>query len=494
MRSAILLAFVALYGCATAPGYRSPSVAQPASFREVPKSPDSVATSPEGPHPLAPSPEGPHPLSPSPSGRGGTTEGPTAPSDYWQQLGDTTLSRLIGEVARANLDVRAARARLSAARSDRVRSALDLTPATSVSAGYARQRLSSASFPGASGVLPDQSVWTAGVDAAWDLDVFGGIRHTVQARGALVGVAQEQLRDAQVTFTAELARAYFELRGAQEQLEVARRNAENQRRTFELTRERLDAGRGSAFDTERAQAQLSSTLASIPAREAQVAAAQYRIGTLVGRAPTDVARELEQSGTLPSLPEVTSIGRPETVVQLRPDVAAAERFAAAQGALVGAAQASYLPRLTIGASVGYAAPEFNTVGNQGTLRYVVGPVITWPGLSLGRVKTEVDAAQARETAARAQYDRVVLAAMEDMETSVARYRAARLQLARLEEASAASERAAELARMRFREGVTDFLQVLDAERTQLEAQDRLAQGRIDAATAYAALYKAIGRP
>src|SRR5690348_3885029 len=493
MRSAILLAFVALYGCATAPGYRSPSVAQPASFREVPKSPDSVATSPEGPHPLAPSPEGPHPLSPSPSGRGGTTEGPTAPSDYWEQLGDSRPSRLIGEVARANLDVRAARARLSAARSDRVRSALDLTPATSVSAGYARQRLSSASFPGASGVFPDQSVWTAGVDAAWDLDVFGGIRHTVQARGALVGVAEEELRDAQVTFTAELARAYFELRGAQEQLEVARRNAENQRRTFELTRERLDAGRGSAFDTERAQAQLSSTLASIPAREAQVAAAQYRIGTLVGRAPTDVARELEQSGTLPSLPEVTSIGRPETVVQLRPDVAAAERFAAAQGALVGAAQASYLPRLTIGASVGYAAPEFNTVGNQGTLRYVVGPVITWPGLSLGRVKTEVDAAQAREAAARAQYDRVVLAAMEDMETSVARYRAARLQLARLEEASAASERAAELARMRFREGVTDFLQVLDAERTQLEAQDRLAQGRIDAATAYAALYKAIGR-
>ena len=483
MRSAILLAFVALYGCATAPGYRSSSVQPPQAFRETTGDPQ----------PATPSPDGPHPLSPSPSGRGGTTEGPTAPSDYWQQLGDTTLSRLIGEVARANLDVRAARARLSAARSDRVRSALDLTPATSVSAGYARQRLSSASFPGASGVLPDQSVWSAGVDAAWDLDVFGGIRHTVQARGALVGVAQEQLRDAQVTFTAELARAYFELRGAQEQLEVARRNAENQRRTFELTRERLDAGRGSAFDTERAQAQLSSTLASIPAREAQVAAAQYRIGTLVGRAPTDVARELEQSGTLPSLPEVTSIGRPETVVQLRPDVAAAERFAAAQGALVGAAQASYLPRLTIGASVGYAAPEFNTVGNQGTLRYVVGPVITWPGLSLGRVKTEVDAAQARETAARAQYDRVVLAAMEDMETSVARYRAARLQLARLEEASAASERAAELARMRFREGVTDFLQVLDAERTQLEAQDRLAQGRIDAATAYAALYKAIGR-
>jgi outer membrane protein, multidrug efflux system len=414
-----------------------------------------------------------------------------APSDYWAVLGDTTLSHLIGEVTRANLDVRAARARVGAARADRARTVLDLTPSATFVGSYARQRLSTATFPGF-GVFPDQNVWDGGITASWDLDIFGRIRHSVQAQGALVGVAEEELRDAQVSFTAELARAYFELRGAQEQLAVARRNAENQRRTFEVTRQRLDAGRGNAFDTERAQAQLSLTLASIPAREAQVAAAAYRIGTLVGRAPSEVARDLAQPAPLPPLPDLTTIGNPEVVVRERPDVAAAERLAAAQGALVGAAKANYLPRLTIGGSAGYAAPDFQAVGNQGTLRYVVGPVLTWPGLNLGRVKTEVDAAQARESAARAEYGRVVLAALEDVETSLARYRAARLGMERLEEASAASERAAELARLRFREGATDFLQVLDAERTELEAQDRLAQGRTDAATAYAALYKAVG--
>src|SRR5256712_3122522 len=484
MRSAIVycgLGFLALSACATAPGYRSSSVQPPASFRGTT---DSAGTAP-APH-LATA------ASRALTAPADSTVLAGAAWDYWTQLGDTTLSRLIDEVVRGNLDVRAARARVSAARSDRIRTALDLTPATTLSAGYARQRLSSASFPGASGIFPDQSVWAAGVTASGALAVCGRIRHSVQAQGALVGVAQEELRDVQVTLTAELARAYFELRGAQEQLAVARENAENQRRTFDLTRQRLDAGRGSTFDTERAQAQLSSTLASIPAREAQVAAAQYRIGTLVGRSPTDLARELEQTGQLPPPPEVTTIGTPEAVVRYRPDVAAAERFAAAQGALVGAAKASYLPRLTIGASVGYAAPEFNSVSNRETLRYAVGPVITWPGLNLGRVKAEADAAQAREEAARAEYSRVVLAAFEDMETSLARYRAARLQVERLQEASAASERAAELARMRFREGVTDFLQVLDAERTELEAQDRLAQGRIDAATAYAALYKAAG--
>src|ERR1041385_4513073 len=169
MRSAILLAFVALYGCATAPGYRSSSVQPPQAFRETTGDPQPATTSPEGPHPLSPSPEGPHPLSPSPegphplspspegphplspspegppplspspSGGGGTKDEPPVSSDYWQQLGDTTLSRLVGEVLRGNLDVRSARARVSAARSDRVRSVLDLTPSATLAAGYSRQ-------------------------------------------------------------------------------------------------------------------------------------------------------------------------------------------------------------------------------------------------------------------------------------------------------------------------------------------------------------------
>lgn len=470
MRSAsLLVGFVALYGCASAPGYRSSAAALPASYRE---------TTPA----VAPAPPRPYVVS---------ADSTAVSSDYWEPLGDTTLSRLIREVPRANQDVQAARARLSAARSDRVRTVLDLTPSATIAGSYARQRLSSASFPGF-GTFPDQSIWDAGVNASWDLDVFGQVRHNVQAQGAFVGAAQEQLRDVQVTLSAELAGAYFELRGAQEQLLVARRNAENQRRTFDLTRQRLDAGRGSAFDTERAQAQLSSTLALIPAFEAQVAAAQNRIGVLVGRSPTEVAGELEQPGPFPTLPDVTTIGKPDEVVRYRPDVAAAERLAAAQGALVGATKASYLPRITIAATAGYAAPDFNGLGTQGTIRYAVGPVITWPALNLGRVKAEVSAAEAREDAARAQYTRAVLAAIEEVETSVARYRSARVRVERLQEASAASERAAELARLRFSEGMTDFLQVLDAERTQLEAQDRLAQGRTDAATAYAALYRAVG--
>jgi len=476
MRSAILLGLVALSACA--PGYRSAGVPLPASFREAGDTAQttSLATSDSGAAVAVVREQ---------AAAAGTT-------DYWTQLGDTTLSRLIGEVARANLDVRSARARVNAARSAKTRSALDLTPGAIVSGGYARQRLSTASFPGATGVFPDQNVWDAGVTASWDLDVFGQIRQTVQAQGALVGVAQEELRDVQVSLTAELARTYFELRGAQEQLAVARQNAENQRRTFEVARVRADAGRGSAFDTERAQALLSLTLASIPAHEAQVAAAQYRIGVLVGRPPAAVAAELDPPGQIPALPDSVSIGTPEAVVRGRPDVVAAERLAAAQGALVGVAKASYLPRITIGGSAGYAAPAFRAVGDQGTFRYAVGPVISWPLLNLGRVKAEVDVAAAREDAARLQYRGVVLAAVADLEVTISQYRAARQRLELLAGASTASQHAAELALLRFTEGATDLLQVLDAQRTQLEAQDRLVQARIDAAAAYAALYRAVG--
>ncbi len=475
MRSALLPVFLALYGCASAPAYQPTAVALPPAFQEARVQ------------------DRPAPYVAIRDTVPGAAEAPTpTPVEYWRELGDTTLSRLVEEVANSNLDLAAARSRVSAERSERNRALLDLTPSATFAGSYSRQRLSAAGFPGASGPFPDQNVWQAGFDASWELDVFGRLQRSVQAHGALVGAAEASLRDATVSLTAELARAYFELRGAQEQLAVARRNAENQRQTMLVAQERLDAGQGTAFDTDRAQAQLSSTLASIPEREARVAAAQYRIGVLVGRSPTEVARELETPAALPALPDVVPVDNPDSVVRYRPDVAAAERMAAARHAQVGAAKAEYLPRITIGGAAGYSSAAFNSLGNDGTFRYAVGPVITWPGLNLGRVRAAVQTSEAQEEEARSEYRRTVLQAVQEMETALANYRAARRRVARLEEASAASGRAADLARLRFKEGVTDFLQVLDAERTQLAAEDLLAQGRIDAATAYAALYKAMG--
>ncbi len=468
--AAVLVSGV-LGGCAGSPAYRAPAVEVPPTFREARDSAGAAA---------------------APAASAVSAQIITAQTDFWRQLGDTTLDRLVGEVLHANLDVQSAAARVRGARAARLTSALDLAPTITVKGGYTRQRLSSAAFPFSSGALPDQNIWDGGFDASWEIDLFGRLRRTLQAQGAFIEAAQEDMRNVQVSLTAELGRAYFELRGAQEQLAVAQRNAENQRHTLEVTQQRLDAGRGTAFDTERAKAQYNTTLASIPTLEAQVAAAEYRVGVLVGRPPAAVAKELDAVAALPPLPATVPVSSPDSLIRRRPDVAAAERQLAAQRTLVGAAKADYLPRLTIGGGAGFSATTFDSLGSSGTFRYAIGPVISWPALNLGRVKARVDASRARADEAQAQYSQTVLLAQQDVETALSRYRTARVRVDRIQDAAAASERAAELARLRFSAGVADFLQVLDAERTQLDAQDQLAQGRTQAATAYAALYKALG--
>jgi outer membrane protein, multidrug efflux system len=462
-----------LNACASTAAYRAPQVEIPTAFRERLDS-------------LAPPPTPPTTV---PTVAGDTV---TPVGEYWRALGDTTLNRLLDQALSGNLDVEAARARIRGARASKLEATLDFVPTVTAVGGYTRQRLSGATFPIGNGTFPDQDIWDAGFDASWELDLFGRIRRGVQARGALLGAAEEELRDIRVSLAAELARVYFDLRGAQEQLAVAQRNGENQRRTLELTRQRLDAGRGTAFDTERAQAQLSITLASVPRLEAQVAAAQYRLGVLVGRPPAEVAGELEQAAAMPSLPTTVTVAAPDSLIRRRPDVAAAERRIAAENAFVGAAKAEYLPRLNLGGSAGFSSADVGDLGGDGTFRYAVGPVITWPALNLGRVKARVDVARSLEAEARAQYNQTVLRALEEVETALVSYRTSLSQVDRFGEAALASGRAAELARLRFTGGVADFLQVLDAERTQLEAEDQLARSRTEASTAYAALYKALG--
>ncbi|HEU4561340.1 MAG TPA: TolC family protein [Longimicrobium sp.] len=419
-------------------------------------------------------------------------DGEPSPAAFWAALGDSTLERLVRDALGANRDLRAASARVNAARAGRTSAALSLAPVVSASSGYTRQRLAGASVPGAGGTLPDHALWDAGVVMSWEVDVFGRGRRTVQGRGALIQAAEHDVRDVQVLLAAEVARAYFDLRGARDRLAVARRNAENQRRSLQVTRDRLEMGSGTALDTERAQAQLSSTLAAIPALEAAIAAARNRIAVLLGRPPASLAGELGGEGRLPALPAAPAGAVTEVTARRRPDVRSAERQLAARTSLVAAARADYLPRVSISGVAATTATQLDALGNSGSLRYGVGPVVSWPLFDLGRVKARVDAARADEAEASARHEQAVLRALEEAETALVAYDRARERLRHLEEAAAASERATELARLRFEEGGTGFLEVLDAERTQLDAQDRLAAGRTEATLGLVAVYRALG--
>ena len=422
----------------------------------------------------------------------------TPPLAFWKTLGDTTLERLVGEVVKSNHDVVAAEARLRGARAARTQTALDFAPTVYATASYTRQRFASASFPGTFGsggptAFPDQTVWDAGLQLSWELDLFGRIRKSTQGRNALVGAAEADVRDFQVLLASELAVNYFELRGEQDRLRVARQSAENQQHTLDVTMRRLEAGRGNEFDSERARTQLNSTLAAIPALEASVSAVEHRIAVLVGH---EVAG-LDEEGTsddhpaLPALPDSIVVPNPDVAVRRRPDVRSAERQLAAGNAFVGAAKAEYLPRITVGGAAGYVGTSFDALSNSNTPRYAIGPVISLP-LNVGRVKAGVDQAQAQAAEADANYRKTELQARAEIATSVVAYSKARQSLDYLEAAAKSSERAAALARLRFDEGASDLLQVLDAERTMLAAQDRLAAGRTAATTGLVTLYRALG--
>jgi NodT family efflux transporter outer membrane factor (OMF) lipoprotein len=494
MRNALPFILVALVAACGAPAYQPPSVrvapaygAMARASAAVPTRVDSAAATRSTGVTVRPAAA---PVEIVARSAQYSTEVSSEP--FWREIGDATLARLIEEALRASTDIGAAEARVTGARAERRVSAYDLGPRVTAVGSATRQRASIVQSPGLSSQSPQRDLYDVGFDAAWEIDVFGRVNRTVNAYSTLATSAEHGLRDVQVTLAAEVARTYFELRGTERQLTVAQRNAENQRRTVALTEDRLAAGRGNAFDMERGKSALQLTLAALPILEARIAADRNRIATLLGRAPGTLPAEWLAGGTLPELPDTVRVGSPAQLVRRRPDVLGAERQLAAQSLFVGAARADYLPRLSLSASAGYAATSFDSLSRRGTSRVVAGPVVTWPLLDLGRVRARVDVAHAREDEAKSQYSATVLRAMEETETALVTYDRAHARLALLNEAVRASTRASELAQQRFDAGLTDFLQVLDAQRTQLDAENQLAAAHTAAATALVAVYKAVG--
>ena len=484
MRSYWILLAALLTACA-APAYRSPSVQVAPAY--------DVAAPSNGPVAARDSIGVVHQASAVTTfGRSARFNNTVSNAPFWRQLGDSTLVTLVTAALETSTDVQIAQARLTSARASRRLSAFDLAPTVTAIGSATRSRLAMAQMPGLSFQPPSSNLYDVGFDASWELDVFGRVRRNVSAQSAFVESAEHGLDDVQVSLAAEVARTYFELRGAQRQLGVAQRNAEVQRHTVALTEDRLAAGRGTAFDTERARSVLQLTLAAVPAIEAQISASRFRLAVLLGRPAEELPASLTTAADLPTLPDTVNVGSPQQLVRHRPDVLSAERQYAAQSLSVGVAQSAYLPRLMIGASAGYASTRFDSLTRSGTSRILVGPVLSWPLLDLGRVRQRVEIQQAGEEEARVQYSATVLRAVEETQTALVAYDRSHARVGILTEAVRASTRASDLAQQRFEAGLTDFLQVLDAQRTLLEAENQLAQAHTAAVTSLVAVYKATG--
>ncbi len=409
---------------------------------------------------------------------------------FWTVFGDATLDRLVGDALSANHDLRIATSRLDEARALRGAARLDLAPVVTAGAGYTDQRISASQAGG--GPRLSQG-YSAGFDAFWELDFFGRQRRALEASNAELGAAEAEVLNAQVAVTAELSRTYFDLRGAQLRLAVARRNVTNQGDSLSVTQARLDAGSGTELDTSRAQAQLAATRASISPLEAAVARNIHALGVLTGRDPSALRAELELPVELPAVPEMTAVGSPADLLRRRPDIRVSERELAAATARIGVAVADLFPRVTFTGMLGFAAGKVGDLNDHGNDTHLIAPGISWAAFDLGHVRMQIKAARAREEGAVARYEQTVLRALQETEDALVTHARARERLVQLAEGAEASSTAARLARLRYENGAVDFLQVLDAERTLLDAEDSLAQGRTDTATSLVAVYKAPGR-
>ena len=410
--------------------------------------------------------------------------------EFWKQFDDPTLNQLVGDALTANYDLRIAVGRLVQARALRNGSRFDLAPTVTASGGYTKQRTPAVENPGGSAYTT--RLYNAGFDATWELDFFGGVRRNIQARNAELQGEVANLHDAQVSVIAEVARNYFELRGEQTQLAVAQANVKNQEQVLQLTQAQRTAGSGTDLDVARAQAQLSTTLSTIGPIEAAISRSIHRLGVLTGREPDALTGLLSAPHDLPPLPHVVPVGSPADMLRRRADIRAAERNLAASTDLVGVAVSNLFPKVTFNGSFGFAAATPAGLGTTGSSAYTLGPGISWAAFDLGRVHEQIAGAKAGAVIALDQYHGTVLNALEETEDALVTHARDRDQLEHAQDAASASATAARLAKIRYQGGMVDFLSVLDAERTELQAEDALAQDRTEAATSLIAVYKALG--
>lgn len=452
----LYLSLIVLAGCAVGPNYKPPETTVGPSFTRA-------------------------------SQPGASTNAPIV--RWWRSFGDETLNQLVDTAVAANTDLRIATANLREARALHRLANFDLGPTVTANAAYENRRNSALVARGTDRTL---EIYDVGFDAIWELDIFGGVRRSSQAARAQAQAAEAVRRDVLISVIAEVVRNYFELRGTQNQLDVARRNATNQAETVQITQARLDGGRGTQFDVARARAQLNSTLAIIPPLEAQIARVIHRLSVLTGQQPGALLEMLNEPAPLPNAPELVALGDPTELLRRRPDVRVAERDLAAATARIGVATADLFPRVTFIGRIGFQAETFSGLTQNGGDTWSFGPRITWAALDIGRVQARIKVAGARADAQLANYERTVLSALEETENALIEWGREQARRDYLRQSALASEEAAGLARQRYDAGAADFLNVLDAERVLLEGQNQLAASQTRAATALVAVYKALG--
>jgi len=448
---AALACAVLLAGCAVGPDYKPPQTPTPKAWA-------TQAAGPESPT-------------------------PASLAQWWTAFGDPVLTSLVERAVQSNLDVKLAASRVRQARAARGVAASAFGPGLNASAAYSRNQ---------NGTASSANTYQAGFDAAWELDLFGATRRSVEAADAEITAAVENQRDALVTLAAEVARNYVELRASQQQLAIAQRNLKTQQRTLELTRQRFESGFVSGLDVADATAQVAATLAEIPQIESAARQSVYAISVLLGQPPAALLEELSAAADIPSAPPGVPAGLPSDLLRRRPDIRSAEASLHAATAQIGVATADLFPKLTLSGALGWQSDDTHSLFRESSRSWSIGPSISWPIFQSGRILSNIEVQKALQEQSFISYQQTVLNALQEVENALIASSKEQERRKALIEAAAASQKSLDLATQLYSQGQTDFLNVLVSQRSLFSAEQALVQNTKNISTNLVALYKALG--
>lgn len=463
MKSAITIAAICflLAGCAVGPNYKPPKISAPANWAS----------------PLA----------------GGETNSPAGLAAWWKNFDDTNLDSLVATAVQSNLTLRIAAARVREARAERGVVAGELWPSVAGSASYSRNRFGQNSFPPLPpGTGLDYNLYSAGFDAAWELDIFGGTRRAVEAANAEIGAAEYGQRDVLVSLLAELVRNYIGARSYQQRLAITRSNIQVQQEILDLTSNRFQNGLSSDLDVQQATAVLTSTEAQVPSLETGFRQNVYALAVLLAQPPGALLDEMSAEKPIPLTPPEVPVGLPSDLLQRRPDVQRAERELAAATANIGVARADLFPKFSLTGVASLQSISAHNWFDYASRTWSAGPTVQWELFEAGRIRANIRVQNARQEQALDAYQQTVLTALEDAENALTAYAREQVRRESLSQSVGANQQALELSTQLYKSGLVDFLRVLDSERSLYAAQDALVQSDQAVSEDLVQLYKALG--
>jgi outer membrane protein, multidrug efflux system len=419
---------------------------------------------------------------------------------WWKTFNDESLNSLITETICENKDVKQSLSRINQARALARQARSELLPGAALSAGYEKSKSTNSRFPnreeGSETTSKSQNgfsyeLYHTGIDALWELDIFGRLRRDLESKNAAFESSIATLNDTIRIIIAEVGTTYFGLRSSQAHLEIAKKNVAIQQNTLEIVRSKFELGQTSNLDVAQAETQLEETLSSIPQLEAAIKVGIHRLSILQGKKPSELESRLISPTNAPKHSGTINIGAPADLLRKRPDIKSAERELASHTAQIGVALGELFPKVSIQGSIGVEAPTIsNLTSSSETFRF--GPAITWTPFDLGKLRSRVTSTEERTLEALLNYEQVVLSALEEVENSLVNYTAERTKLIHLKKALESANSALEIARNQYEEGVLDFISVLQSQEIVFRAESNYAASEQKLNIALVGIYKALG--